>query len=202
MRLVTVDAEKLRNRSREWYEELYRQLKGDMTDKAFAEAMNAVAREHGLKEQNGASYASMFRTRRYLPNDDARKTLLLAADDIELPPTGHEVVDAMVEPNAAWYSMLPNGDKATFVFLTDRMLEDMGLADVPEVGEHEQYTCNTGKSRGHEDEVKVWIREAYRDDLNRMREDLGITWQKMWAETVEMWRRRRMEQTNVSELRD
>lgn len=195
MKLITVDAQKYRDRGDEFYIELARQMRGDMTDRQFADLLNATADEHGLPRQDKASYASMFRTRRYKINDNAKKVLLLAADDIELPPTGHEVVDAMVEPNAAWFSLLPNGDKATFVFLADRMLAESDPIDVLEVGENDGYTCNTARSRGHKGEVKIWVRSYYRDELNRIRKDLGITWQDMHAETLEMWRRRRLEQT-------
>ena len=116
MKLITVDAEKYRNKGDEFYDELYAQLKGSMTDVQFADAMNAVAREHGLREWKPASWASMFRTHRYSQNDEARKVLLLAGDDIELPPTGHEIVDTMIDPNAAWFSMLPNGSTMTSEF--------------------------------------------------------------------------------------
>lgn len=195
MKLITVDAEKFRNKDVEFYRELYIQLKGILTDKQFAAAANATAIEHDLEAHSPAAYASALRLRRYEPNDNMKKILLLMADDIELPPTGHEIVDALVEPNAAWYSMLPNGDKATFVFLADRMLSEPNPIDVPELGDNDGYTCNTGGKRGHEGEVKIWVRSYYRDELNRIRKDLGITWQDMHAETLDMWRRRRMEQT-------
>ena len=198
MELITVDAEKYRNKGVEFYRELYTQLKGVLTDKQFAVVANATALEHGLEEHSPAAYASALRLNRYAPNGNMCKILLLMADDIVLPPTGHEIVDAMIDPNAAWFSTLPNGDKATFVFLANRMLEEGDPIDVPEVGEGDGYTCNTGRSRGHIGEVKVWIRGMYRDDLNGIREDLGITWQKFWAETLEMWRRRRVEQTNIN----
>lgn len=201
MKLITVDAQKLGNKDDGFFRKLYEQMKGVLTDKQFADVANATAVEHGLETHSPPAYASALRLNRYAPNDNMKKVLLLMADDIVLPPTGHEVVDAMVDPNAAWYSLLPNGDKAAFVFLSNQMLNDADPMDVPEVGEHDEYTCNRGGKRGHEGQVKVWIRELYRDDLNDIREDLGITWQKFWAETLEMWRRRRVEQT-VGEVRE
>lgn len=200
MKLITVDAEKYRNRGDEFYRELYTQLKGVLIDKQFAAVANATAAEHGFAGCSPAAYASALRLNRYAPNAIMKKILLLMADDIVLPPTGHEIVDEMVDPNAAWFSLLPNGDKATHVFLANRMLDDADPMDVPEVGENDGYTCNTGRSRSHIGEVKIWIRSQYRDDLNRIREDLGITWQKMHAETLEMWRRRRMEQTGREDV--
>lgn len=195
MKLITVDAEKYRNKGDEFYRELYAQLKGVLTDKQFAAAANATAAEHGFAGCSQAAYASALRLNRYAPNAIMKKILLLMADDIVLPPTGHEIVDAMIDPNAAWFSMLPNGDKATFVFLSDRLLNEGDPIDVPEAGESGGYTCNTGRLKGHEGEVRIWMRESTRDDLRRIKEDLGITWQKMHAETLEMWRRRLMEQT-------
>jgi len=185
--LVTVDAAKLRGNDKVYYK-IYANLAEGLTDKAFEEMMDVYAAKYGIDNVSGTFWGAACRRKVKNLNDNMRRLLLLAADDYQLPLTVREVIERDVDPDAAVYDGRKNGSLAQVVLMLDD-LDDLALENGGSGAQNPGFNSGSG-SRGHEDEVKVWVRSFYRNELNKYRIARKLTWQEFWAETLTMWRER------------
>lgn len=156
MRLITINAGK--DFSDEQYMQMYLSVSAGLTDRQM-EALLAGA----------VSYAwlSKYRRGKLKPNEQFKAAIRAAADDMPPPPMEPaEAVRRHAHPDAAVYTMLPEGELGSIVTIS---------GEPPTQGGSKK-PCNPGCKRFAGVSVGVEAKAA----LQAHRERLGLTWEEMF----------------------